>query len=181
MRKLVAIFVLLTTVGGVARVTAQSTITRDEALKLAFPGAAITSATVFLTEAQQARAAKLAGETLPSPLVARYVARVEGRVIGRAYVDTHVVRTKRESLLISLDASGRVTRIDVTAFLEPPEYQAPPRWLEQFDNRSLGPDLSLQRSIRVITGATLTAMATNAAVRRVLAIDQVLEAGEAQQ
>ncbi|MPZ19482.1 MAG: FMN-binding protein [Luteitalea sp.] len=176
MGKLVAIVGLLAMVGAIARVTAQRMISRDEALQLTFPGAAITSSTVFLTEAQQARAAKLAGEALPSPLIARYVARVDGRIIGRAYVDTHVVRRKRESLLISLDSRGRVKRIDATAFLEPPEYQAPDRWLEQYDNRALGPELSLQRSIRGITGATLTAMATNAAVRRVLALDQVLEA-----
>ncbi|MPY89500.1 MAG: FMN-binding protein [Luteitalea sp.] len=175
MRRVLAILVVLAAVVGVGRVRADDLISREEALKLAFPGATIVSTTVFLADAQQARAAKLAGEALPSPLVARYVARVDGRVVGRAYVDTHVVRTKRESLLISLDASGRVRRIDVTAFLEPPEYQAPSRWLEQYHDRSLGPELSLQRGIRVITGATLTAIATNAAIRRVLAIDQVLE------
>jgi hypothetical protein len=174
-RKPLTVLVVVATLGGVGRVKADDLISREEALKLAFPGARIESATVFLTDAQQARAAKLAGEALPSRLIARYVARVEGRVVGRAYVDTHVVRTKRESLLISLDAKARVKRIDVTAFLEPPEYQAPSRWLEQYHNRSLGPELSLQRGIRVITGATLTAMATNAAVRRVLAIDRVLE------
>ena len=36
-------------------------------------------------------------------IYARYVARRGGAVVGRAYVDTHVVRTKRESLLISVD------------------------------------------------------------------------------
>ena len=85
------------------------------------------------------------------------------------------MRTKRESLLISLDPSGRVQRVDVTAFLEPPEYQAPERWLQQYDQQPLGDDLALQRAIRPIAGASLTAIAANAAVRRVLAIDQVLE------
>ena len=62
---------------------------------------------------------------MPGRIYARYVARRGGAVVGRAYVDTHVVRTKRESLLISVDPNGRVRRIDVTAFLEPPEYVAP--------------------------------------------------------
>jgi hypothetical protein len=35
--------------------------------------------------------------------------------------------------------------------------------------------LNLQRAIRPVTGATLTASAANRAVRRVLAIDQVLQ------
>ena len=150
-------------------------ITREEALAAVFPGAQVEAERVFLTADQTHRAAVLAGGAAPPALVARYVARRGREVVGRAYVDTHVVRTKRESLLISLDSSGRVQRIDVTAFLEPPEYRAPERWLQQYDQQPLGDDLTLQRAIRPIAGASLTAIAANAAVRRVLAIDQVLE------
>ena len=150
-------------------------ITRDEALASVYPGADVEAEQVFLTVDQTKRAAALAGEEVPSALVARYVARRGGEVVGRAYVDTHIVRTKRESLLIALDGAGQVQRIDVTAFLEPREYQASERWLAQYDRRLLDDDLALQRAIRPIAGATLTAIAANTAVRRVLAIDQVLE------
>jgi len=96
-------------------------------------------------------------------------------------VDTHTVRTKRDSLLISLDAQGRVLRIDVTAFLEPLEFMAPEPWLDQYRGHALEDDLGIDRAIRPIAGATLTARATNGAVRRVLAIDEVLRgAGDAQ-
>lgn len=151
-------------------------VTREEALGAVFPGAEVEAERVFLTEDQIHRAAELVGGDPPSALVARYLAREGGTVVGRAYVETHVVRTKRESLLISLDASGTVRRIDVTAFLEPPEYVASERWLDQYADRSLGEDLALGRAIRPIAGGTLTAIAANGAVRRVLAIDQVLEA-----
>ena len=168
----VAVWLLLAS----SSATAQSgLITREEALAAVFPGAQVEAERVFLTADQTHRAAVLAGGAAPPALVARYVARRGREVVGRAYVDTHVVRTKRESLLISLDSSGRVQRIDVTAFLEPPEYRAPERWLQQYDQRPLGDDLTLQRAIRPIAGASLTAIAANAAVRRVLAIDQVLE------
>lgn len=149
-------------------------VTREEALAAVFPGAEFEAERVFLTEAEARRVHELAGGDPPAALVARYVARRDGMVVGRAYVDTHVVRTKRESLLISLDAGGRVKRIDVTAFLEPPEYQASARWLAQYEGRVLEDDLDLQRAIRPIAGGTLTAHAANAAVRRVLALDQVL-------
>ncbi|MBI3262247.1 MAG: FMN-binding protein [Acidobacteria bacterium] len=157
----------------------QAQVTREEALALAFPGATIRAERVFLTEAQQKRVAALAGVDVPSILIARYVASRDGRVIGRAYLDTHIVRTKRESVLISLDASGLVKRIDVTAFLEPPEYRARDAWLGQFGGRALGEDLQLQRAIRPMAGATLTARATTDAVRRVLAVDRVLTASVA--
>jgi len=154
-------------------------ITREEALAAAYPSAAIEAERVFLTSEQVRKAAALSGNEVPSALVARYVARRDRAVVGRAYVDTHVIRTKRESLLISLTPDGRVRRIDVTAFLEPREYQASEPWMRQYHDRPLDDDLGLQRAIRPIAGATLTALATNEAVRRVLAIDRVLNEGAA--
>jgi rhamnose utilization protein RhaD (predicted bifunctional aldolase and dehydrogenase) len=151
-------------------------VTREEALAAVFPGAVVEAERVFLTERQMEEIAEIAGVEIESALVARYVATLGDTVLGRAYPDTHVVRTKRESLLISLEADGSVRRVDVTAFLEPRDYLAAEPWLRQYDGRPLDDDLALQRAIRPIAGATLTANATNAAVRRVLATDQVLEA-----
>ena len=150
-------------------------ITRAEALADVFSGAVVETDRVFLTPGQMERAEALSGEEIRSALLVRYVARQDDLVVGRAYIDTHVVRTKRESLLISLSAEGLVKRIDVTAFLEPPEYMAPVPWLRQYYGKPLDDDLNLRRLIRPIAGATLTTIATNDAVRRVLAIDSVLE------
>ncbi len=160
---------------GAAAEQAGGLMTREEALGEVYPGASVEAQQVFLTEQQQRRAAGLAGVPVPTALIARYVAVRDGLVIGRAYVDSHVVRTKRESLLISLDPNGRVLRVDVTAFLEPPEYLAPEAWRRQYADKLLGDDLHVQRAIRPLAGATLSGRAANEAVRRVLAIDQVLE------
>jgi electron transport complex protein RnfG len=151
-----------------------SQITRQEALAGVYPGATIRAEQVFLTPSQQRQIQERSGAEAASALVARYVATRDGKVIGRAYVDTHVVRTKKESLLISLDESGRVKRVDVTAFLEPTEYQASEPWLRQYRDKTLTDDVAVNRAIRPIAGATLTARATNTAVRRVLAIDETL-------
>lgn len=154
--------------------SARSLLTREEALALAYPGAAFAAERLFLTTEQRKRASAAAGVELTSSLVARYVATIDGRLAGRAYVDTHTVRTKKQTLLVSLDAAGKVKRVDVTAFLEPHEYQAPQPFLNQYRDRTLTEDLRLQRAIRPIAGATLTAVAATDAVRRVLAIDSVL-------
>jgi electron transport complex protein RnfG len=152
-------------------------ISRDEALAAAYPGATIRAEQVYLTAAQLKSIGERAGDDSSPALVARYLAVRDGQVAGRAYVDTHVVRTKRESILVSLDAGGRVLRVDVTAFLEPPEYRAPQAWLGQFPGRVLGNDLNVDRAIRPIAGATLTTRAATRAVRRVLAIDETLRTG----
>ena len=153
-------------------------VTREEALAAVYPGASFDAERVFLTSEQTDRVSELARVEVDSPLVARYIARHDGRVVGRAYVDTHVVRTKRESLLIALGPDGSVRRVEVTAFLEPREYLAPDLWLRQFDTRPLNDDVALQRAIRSIAGASLTAQSATDAVRRVMAIDQLLESQE---
>lgn len=170
-----ACMVCLALVGGSAFAQSGS-ISREEALAAVFPGATIAADRIFLTNDQVEQVAALSRGEVPSKIYARYVARQGGVVVGRAYVDTHVVRTKRESLLISLEADGRVRRIDVTAFQEPPEYIPSEPWRRQYVDKPLTDELAIQRSIRPIAGATLTSGAVNAAVRRVLALDQVLVA-----
>ncbi len=165
---------LLTTLMMGAFADVQAQITREEAMARIYPGAEIVPERVFLTDAEQRRSRELAGVEVPSKLIARYVARSNGEVVGVAYVDTHVVRTKNESLLIGLNPDGTVRRIEVTAFLEPTEYMASDAWYLQYEGRSLTDDLNLQRAIRPIAGASLTGIATNEAVRRVLAIDHAL-------
>lgn len=166
-----AAFVLL------AAAAAAQQLTRDEALALAFPGAAVSAERLFLSRDQQRLAVERGGVEIPSALVARYVATKDGQVVGRAYVDTSTVRTKKETLLVCLDDTGRVKRVEVTAFLEPAEYRPPATWLRQYSGRPLTDDLSVNRAIRPIAGATLTAGAVNTAVRRVLAVDYVLQDG----
>jgi Na+-translocating ferredoxin:NAD+ oxidoreductase RnfG subunit len=70
---------------------------------------------------------------------------------------------------------GTVKRVEVVAFLEPPEYMPSERWYQQFEGQQLDEDLTLDRDIHAVTGATLTAKATTAAVRRMIAIDQIVQ------
>ena len=65
-------------------------------------------------------------------------------------------------------------RVEVVAFREPTEYMAKPAWITQFQGKALDQDLKLNRSIRPLSGATLTAHALTDAARRCLALHQVL-------
>ena len=151
-------------------------LTVDEALDLAFPGCEVSRETVYLTAGQVARAGELAGEELESALAHPYVARCRGERAGGgvAYFDTHRVRTLPETIMVVVGPDGEVARIEVLAFREPPDYIPRDAWYEQFFGRALAPDLELKRAIRPVTGATLTARATTDAVRRVLALHEVL-------
>ena len=64
-----ATLILLWGAGAVAPLSAKVFLTQEEALKLAFPGAAVAHRTAFLTAAQQKDAQKLSGQDLPAALV----------------------------------------------------------------------------------------------------------------
>ena len=150
-------------------------ITRTEALALAYPDARVTRDRIILTSEQMVAVAALARVGMQGRIFPRYVAREDGVVVGRAYIDTHIAKTERQSLLISLEPDGRVKRVDVTVFFEPAQYMAPSAWLRQFDGQVLHEELAVRRGIRPIAGASFTGRAISNAVRRVLALDQVLE------
>jgi Na+-translocating ferredoxin:NAD+ oxidoreductase RnfG subunit len=152
-------------------------VTVDEALKLAFPGCEVSRKTAFLTPEQLKRAREIAGAEVPSALVNYYEAVKGGQPAGTAWFDTHRVRTLPETLMVVVDPQGRVGRIEVVSFREPEDYLPRGVWYEQFRGRSLDPDLQLKRGIHPVTGATLTARATTDAVRRVLALRQVVLGG----
>lgn len=149
-------------------------VTVDEAIRLAFPGCQVTRKTAFLKPEQVKRARALAGAEVPSAVVTYYAAARGGQPAGTAYFDTHRVRTLPETLMIVVDPQGKVGRIEVISFREPEDYLPRGVWYQQFLGRSLDPELQLKRGIRPVTGATLTARATTDAVRRVLALHQVI-------
>jgi hypothetical protein len=155
---------------------AAAQLSQEQALAHAFPGAPVERRTAYLTPADLARAAALAGPDVPveSGVVTYYVGIGPEGPLGVAYFDGHRVRTLREVLMIVVTPAGRVRRVETVAFREPPEYQAPEPWLRQFDERELEPGLSLKGRIAGLTGATLTAHAVTRAVRRVLALHQVI-------
>jgi electron transport complex protein RnfG len=157
-----------------APASAKVFLTQEEALRLAFPGAAIERRTVFLTAEEQQQAATLSGGPRPSALAVAYIAAKDGRPVGTAYFDTHVVRTQAETLMVVIDPSGSIARVEVLSFSEPEEYLPRGHWYEQFPGKGLDEELSLKRGIRPISGASLTARATTEAARRILAIHRVI-------
>jgi Na+-translocating ferredoxin:NAD+ oxidoreductase RnfG subunit len=150
----------------------------DEALRLAFPGSGIARRTAYLTPEQVQRAAELSGEEVASALVTYYEARQGGQLAGSAYFDTHRVRTLPETLMVVVDPQGKVRRVEVISFREPEEYMPRGAWYGQFQGHKLDRELEVKRGIHPVTGATLTVRATTAAVRRVLALHQVISEGK---
>jgi hypothetical protein len=149
-------------------------VTQEEALRRAFPPPmTVERRTLYLDEAQAARAAREAGAPVEARVVPYYVGSSAGRVAGYAYFDTHLVRTLPETILVRLRADGTIEAIDIIAFDEPDEYRATPRWLQQFQGQG-GPDPGAR--IRSLSGATLSARAVTEAAKRVVALHRLFVA-----
>lgn len=153
---------------GAARVTV------DEAVTLAFPDCKIERKAQVLSKEELARVRTLSGAAADRSLHYAYVATRAGKEVGVAYVDAHLVRTHAQRLLIAVDAACLVSRIEVLGFDEPAEYLPRAAFYQQFVGKALDDELRVKRGVRAVTGATLTTQATVDAVRRTLAVHQVL-------
>ncbi|MGH9322827.1 MAG: FMN-binding protein [Vicinamibacteria bacterium] len=153
-------------------------LTEREALDRAFPEATFERKVLYLTEEQVERVQKEARSRLPSAVVTMIEARSGEKLLGRAYLDTHIVRTMPETLLTAIAPDGRLKAALVLQFAEPPDYLPREKWLTTFEGKKLDDDLWPGRGVYRVTGATLTVQALTEAVRRSLAIDRVAHSQE---
>lgn len=149
-------------------------LTESRALERAFPGASVKRRTLYLTEEQVAAIERRARSRLPSPVVTVYEARSGDEVVGRAVLDTSVVRTMPATVLSAISPDGTLEMALVLQFTEPPDYLPREGWLKTFAGRALDDDLWPGRGVNAVTGATLTVHAFTDAVRRALALDALV-------
>jgi hypothetical protein len=146
-------------------------MTQQQALASVFPASAnVAREKFFLTPQQLAAARKESGADFDDQLIVRY----SGGNGMYAYFDTHRVRTLPETVMIVVDASGAIARVDILSFDEPTDYFPKRRWIDQLLHRKLNDDLTLDRAIHPISGASLTGRAIVNASRKVLALHHVL-------
>jgi hypothetical protein len=143
-------------------------MTQQQALASAFPSGAKRQV-IYLTPEQLAAAKKESGLDFSDRMIVRYAG-----AAGFAYFDTHRVRTLPETVMVLVTPDGRIDRIEILSFDEPPDYLPKQRWIDQFKGRKLDDDLSLRRSIRPISGASLSGRAIMNASRKILALHRVI-------
>ncbi len=150
---------------------------KNEALALAFgKDATVEMLSLFPSEQQLKKIEQLARVKMESSLFTFYVGKKAGKVLGYAAIESHIVRTKPETLMVVLDSQGKVMAIHTLAFHEPPEYQPPQRWYELLYQRDLA-QLRLSGDIQGIAGATLSTRSAVDVTRKVMAVFQVMLKG----
>lgn len=156
---------------------AKTFMTQQQALDSAFAkGTVLERQSIFLSPEETRTATGASGVEFADGLVVRYVGRAAGAIVGYVYFDAHRVRTLPETLMIVVRPDGAIDRIEILSFSEPEDYLPKPRWIDQLDGKRLDAELSLKRSIRPISGATLSGRAIVNASRKILAIHGVIQA-----
>ena len=158
--------------------TAKVFLSREEAMEKTYgAGARFDRETIFPSPAQVQKARGLAGAgvSLTGAPLTRYVVTRKGAVAGFAYLDTHKVRTLRQTIMIFVTTAGALNKIEILTFGEPQEYMARKIWLQQFPDLKLDDELHIDRKIHGMSGATMTAHAVTDASRRVLALHAALQ------
>ena len=146
----------------------------DVAVAKAFPGAEVERVCLRLSEAERKKVGKLGSQRAPRKSTTfAYVARKDGKVVGTAFFDSHIVRTKRETLMVVVTPEGKVADVETIVFQEPPEWLAQDAFYDSLAGRGQGRALILGRGLDGTTGATLTCRAVADASRRVLALHEV--------
>lgn len=146
-------------------------MTRDEALKLAFPGAdQIEKKSVFLSRDQVAKIESVAKSKLESKIYIFYVGKKKDMILGFAVIDTHLLRTTTETIMVVINPDGTLRQAEILAFFEPPDYMPGDSWMNLFRSKTLDDSLRIGRDVPNITGATITSNAMVEAIRRIMAV-----------
>lgn len=145
--------------------------TYEQFLKSKFPNCELKKEYLYLSKDQSKRITDLSKTKLYTKSPIRVKVDCKGTT-KFAYVDSHKVRTKYETLVVVVGKKD-IDTISLISFMEPPEYKPPRKWLDKFKALTLNKELDLKRKIDVLSGATLTSRAAVDSARRILAIHEV--------
>ena len=167
---MVALLALAALAGDPVPCAAVTYLTQPQALAEAFPRARVERRTFALTAAQARAVERRARVQLPSRLITAYPAWRGDTLAGTAFFESRTIRTMPGVFMVVVAPDTTITRIEVLAFHEPPDYRPTARWLGGFARRRLDDRLWPARDLPTLAGATLSARSVTESARLALAL-----------
>lgn len=166
---LLFLFILLP---GMNQTHARVFLRMEEVLSRYYNDCKIREENLFLNSEQIKKAEAISGLKIESKLLTRKIANCPS---GEKYIylDTHVVRTQKEVLLIVLGPID-LEKVEVLSFYEPEEYIPGKKWYELFKGIKKNDTVVLGGNIPHISGASLTSRATVSAVKKTVALHEAV-------
>ncbi len=147
-------------------------LTKEEALRVAMPHAqTIRTEQVELTPAQQQRVHDKADHPLDADTFVFYVGRRNDQIDGYAYITDKKGRHRPITFIVGLKPDCSVEDVAIMIYREPRGYEVKEeRFLRQYHNKTIQDPIEVQRDIKNISGATISAHSVSAGVREAVAI-----------
>lgn len=144
----------------------------EDAIVRYFADCKMKDESFFLTTEQIKKAENFSGLKIDTKLLSRKIATCPS---GEKfiYLDTHIVRTQKEVLMIVLN-QAELEKVEVLSFYEPDQYIPGKKWYDFFKKIKKVEPAVLGGNIPHISGASLTSRATVTAVNRVVALHEAI-------
>jgi len=159
---------------------AEELATVDGALKKMFPKAGHFDRQVVQLSQEQIhqveKAARLTFAGKHTEQVIIHIARGQSETLGWAFEDTVIGKWGLIHYLVGLDTSGAVSRIIILDYQEIRGRPiAKPRFLRQYQGKTIKDTLQLHKGIDGITGATISSNSLTEGVRKILHIYELIK------
>jgi Na+-translocating ferredoxin:NAD+ oxidoreductase RnfG subunit len=147
-------------------------LTKEEALRVAMPHAeTIRTEQVELTPAQRKRVHDKADHPLDAESFIFYVGRRNDQINGYAYITDKKGRHRPITFIVGLKPDCSVEDVAIMIYREPRGYEVKEeRFLRQYHNKTIEDPIEVQRDIKNISGATISAHSVSVGVREAVAI-----------
>jgi len=147
-------------------------LTKEEALRVAIPDAqTIRAEPVELTPAQRQRVHNKADHPLDSDTFVFHVGKRNDQIAGYAYITDKKGRHRPITFVVGLKPDCSVREVAIMIYREPRGFEVKEkRFLRQYHNKTIQDPIEVNRDIKNISGATISAHSVSAGVREAVAI-----------
>ena len=146
--------------------------TEDEAAKVMFPDSEkIRKDTLTLTADQKAFVEEVIGWKFPETSFDVFVGETQGNVDGYAVIQNTIGKHRPITYMVAVDSAGEVMNFEVLVYREARGNEiATKRFNYQYQGKTVGDPIRINRDIINITGATMSVRSASAGVKRVLVL-----------
>jgi Na+-translocating ferredoxin:NAD+ oxidoreductase RnfG subunit len=147
-------------------------LTKEEALRVALPKAqTIRTEQVQLTPDQRQRVRHKVDQPVDDDTFIFHVGTRNNQINGYAYITDKKGRHRPITFVVGLKLDCSVQEVAIMIFREPRGYEVKEkRFLRQYHNKTIDDPIEVQRDIKNISGATISAHSVSAGVREAVAI-----------
>ena len=136
------------------------------ALKFHFGDYEVKREQIFLTSTTIKELERISKAEFESRIYSVYEAKSNGRRVMSGILETHLLRSRTQTLFIVFDKSGKIVSTQVLAFYEPEEYIMSPEWFSHFKTKSINDRMQPGDDVIKVSGSTISYNETASAIRR---------------